>query len=307
MVKIGYYGHFEDPTNCENWIADGLNRNGAECHRIERGNISWQQLLQMRLVGFDVLLFSKIPDVKPEEFRRLKRKTRARLVFWTFDWMMHHSNAWYQELAPIADLCFQTDGHSPKELEAYEKAGVRRVELHQAADQQHDLPKTFFLDDMALSFDILFIGRLYTQRRKDLHERLSQIAIRHNASYGKFGHPQAELWGSDFAKACYLSKIVVCDNFVNNVPGYWSDRLYLSLGCGAFVLASHVPDIERVFTDHVHLVVWKDFGHLERLIEKYLDDTGFRRAVALNGYRLVRNHHTYDQRAQRFLAELRKL
>lgn len=294
MATFLYYADFSHYSYCENWIADALDRNGHHCLRISR--VKWfdeHRLIQIaKEWNAEYVLLSKAPEIKPEQIRTM-RDAGLKVIWWTFDWMRHPSNwEWYGPLAKVSDLCFQTDGWG--EQHKYEADGIQRVELHQGCvPGLHDLPKDSFGMITRSQVDVAFIGSSYTERRQALISELTNCP-----RFRKWGDPDVQVWGESFAQAAYLSKIVVGDNFVNDVAGYWSDRVYLTLACGGFFLTAYVNGLEREFQNHVHLVWWHDFKELRQLIDYYLEHEAERRAIALGGYRLVHEKHTYDQRIQ---------
>jgi len=303
-MKINYYGMFAGAGFCENWISDALNRNGHYCKRVEKTQVTWDHFKTGVLAADkpDAVMFSKIPEIIPEQFSSFRDRYKGKIIFWTFDYMRDPSNAWYWPLAPLADICFQTDGLDHDGW--YEDNKVNRVELHQGIAPQHDLPRDITEEDLTKwDYDVVFMGSLYTPRRKKLHKALEDLGVK----YKHFGSPEPELWGADFAKACYFSKIVIGDNYINDIPGYWSDRNYLSMGCGAFLITAHVPFIERSFALGRHLVTYQAIDDLKKHIEYYLPREGERRLIALEGYRHVHQYHTYDKRIEVFNHHLRRL
>lgn len=305
-----YYGQFEHYSYCENWIADALDRNGHHCLRIRR--TPWfdeQRLIKIAQDNHAThLLLSKCPEIKADQLETIK-KTGLKIVFWTFDWMRHpEAWAWYRPLAKVADVCFQTDGYGDNEN--YQKAGIRRVELHQGfVEGLHDLPNCLptskvFAPEGSNGFghDVVFVGSNYTERRHELIDVLRQFS-----GFQKFGEPEPQLWGEEFAAEIYFSKIVIGDNFVNDVPGYWSDRVYLTLACGGFFMPAYVPGMEKEFTNHKHLVWWESFDELKALIHFYLPNEPGRKQIALGGYQLVHGRDSYDQRVRQMIEVLETL
>jgi hypothetical protein len=298
-MKIFYYGHFRSHTNAENWIASAISRNGHHCHRVDKEFCDWQRFENVvREERPDAVLFTKIPEVPVGLFSNFRDWFSGHILWWTFDWMRHESNSWYLPMARMSDLCFMTDGTDPEGF--YASRGINRVELHQAADYQHRP-----IDRVEVTADVAFMGSLYTNRRVKLHEVLESLGAAYRY-YGSGGTAQ-EVWGEDFARVCCGAKIIVGDNFVNDVPGYWSDRVYLSLGCGGFFLTAYVPGLEKEFENGKHLVWWNDFDELRGLIAYYLPKPKERERIAKAGHRLVMEKHTWDARMRVFNEELVKL
>lgn len=305
MARFVYYGEFSQYSDCENWIAHALDRNGHLCVRLQRHRTLFNPNRLIHAIknsNADYLLLTKTPEISAEQLRQVKIQTNVRIVFWTFDWMMHPTNAeWYLPLASLADYAFQTDGCNP--ALAYTVYGINRIELHQGImPRVHNVPSDLTSAEIArFAADVSFIGSIYTKRRQVLRRELEQY------DFKKWGEPDDQVWGREFAAVCYLSKIVAGDNFVNDVAGYWSDRVYLTLGCGGFFLTAYVEGLEREFENHKHLVWWHDFKEMRHWIEYYLPREAERKAIARAGYDLVHSRDTYDHRIQTMTRELNAL
>jgi spore maturation protein CgeB len=89
---------------------------------------------------------------------------------------------------------------------------------------------------------------------------------------------------------CRGAKIILGADITNEVEGYWSNRLWLTLGCGGFFMTSYVPGIEKYFKNKTHL-----------LIEEYLSKPAERLRIARQGYEFVHKHHTFHHFAERVL------
>lgn len=307
MATVLYYGDFQHFGYCENWIAEALDRGGHHCLRIQRRTNFSEAQLEKIATEFKAthLLLSKAPEIRVNNLRSLRSHTGMKIVLWSFDLMKDPGNwEWFGPLAEESDICFMTDGTDADGF--YKQAGINRVELHQAAVRGlHELPlvgSNVKFGASTYGVDVAFVGSAYTDRRHRLFDELARYP-----SFRKWGDPGHVIWGEKFASCVYLSRIVIGDNFVNDVPGYWSDRVYLTLGCGGFFLTAYVPGLEKEFENHKHLVWWNSFDELHDLIKYYLPREAERRAIALNGYRLVHREHMYENRIQRMTEELQRI
>ena len=52
-----------------------------------------------------------------------------------------------------------------------------------------------------------------------------------------------------FAKICSGAKIILGIDVSNQVEGYFSNRTWITLGCGGFLLTRYVPGLEKIFTN----------------------------------------------------------
>ena len=108
------------------------------------------------------------------------------------------------------------------------------------------------------------------------------------------------------------SKVTVGDSLSINFdyPGYWSDRVYETLGRGGFMIHPYIEGMEKDFTDHKHLVFY-EFGNFRDLKDKidyylYVEHHAEREAIRLAGHEHVKANHTYANRWATILAEVTK-
>ncbi len=109
-----------------------------------------------------------------------------------------------------------------------------------------------------------------------------------------------------YRRICASSRIVLGLNEVNGAAYYFSNRTWLSLGCGAFHLTHYVPGLEEVFHNHHHLVWYNDLGECQELVEHYLPRAAERGRIARTGHALAVEQHRYTHRVARILEQLRE-
>ena len=312
-MKLVYYGLFDKQSDCENWICNALHRAGVLVYRWQKemGSLHtyWLQFVQyVQDNQIDVVLITKAYEVTPTELQILKQRTGCKLIFWTFDWMENQNvKDLYFPQAQLADVCFQTDGIDLSYT--YTANRIHRVELHQAIDKDTHFQHTEPLTDeehAKYACDVAFFGSLYTDKRKIMNQLLTTKYGKDYKVWGAKGFEKG-LWNEEFRKAVSVSKIIIGDNFVCDVPGYWSDRVYLTLGCGGFFLTSNVPLLEKKFEIGTHLDVWNNFAELLQKIDYYLANKEKREAIRKEGIKFVQKHHTYDIRIQELLSKLKEL
>lgn len=108
-----------------------------------------------------------------------------------------------------------------------------------------------------------------------------------------------------YRRVCATSRIVLGLNEVNDEPYYFSNRTWLSLGCGAFHLTHYVPGLEEVFNNHEHLVWYHDLEECLELIAHYLPRDAERERIARTGHALAIGQHRYFHRVAKILEHLR--
>lgn len=115
--------------------------------------------------------------------------------------------------------------------------------------------------------------------------------------------------GFDLNKIYNESKVAVGDTLCINFdyPYYWSDRVYETLGRGGFMIHPYISGMEKHFTDGKHLVFYQygNFNELKEKINYFLAHDEHREAIRLDGHLHVKKNHTYLNRWNTIIEEVR--
>jgi len=114
--------------------------------------------------------------------------------------------------------------------------------------------------------------------------------------------------GDELNKVYAKSKIAIGDslNLNFNYPYYTSDRLFESTGRGGFTIYPEIEGIKEAFSDDE--IVWYEHGNLKDLkhkIDYYLENEEQREGIRKAGHERAKKDHTYTQRWQHILKELK--
>jgi len=282
-MKIAHIGCHQ-PFHTETEICDYLELAGHEVDRYQFDRMDTGIFLQ-RASGFDVVICS-LPQCFPPDFWRVLRRKGPKTVAWYFDWIADWGGREQQYLPRLAefDLIISTDGF---ENEIYD--GLPRFWLPHAAD-----PRTYKPCGMNATRDVAFCGHMYLPRRREMIRGL--IKKYDFAQYGL----NNECWGPRYAEACANAKVTIGDNFRNDYPGYWSDRLYLATSCQAFILYPAVPGIETQFISGKHFDTYKNESDLHEKIDWYLAHPEERWTIAKAGREHAHKYHNWGIRVAEF-------
>jgi hypothetical protein len=141
-----------------------------------------------------------------------------------------------------------------------------------------------------------FVGSLYNERRKAIAD------IVRKAGGQVLDQPGAWVYGDRLARFVQQTKVIVGDNYRNDVAGYWSSRNYVVPGAGGFLLASRVPGLDEAFTQDEHVGVYGSMDDLPRELDRWIGDDEGRERVRRNGFLHVRKHHGWRARAEALLS-----
>jgi len=155
--------------------------------------------------------------------------------------------------------------------------------------------------------DIAFIGRARANESRVMLTR--KLAERFNVKvYGRnwqsFGiKPTLKVvTPRSYALVCRGAKIILGADITAEVEGYWSNRLWLTLGCGGFFLTAYVRGMEKYFENKRHLVWYHSQAECLSLAEEYLAKPDMRRKIARQGYQRVHERHTFHHFVRRAIA-----
>lgn len=277
-MRIGYIGCFNH-WHTEWGVAKALEKR-AEVdryyfNRVDEGKFTSRD--------YDIVL-TTVPHLLSRYFWEKQKGVKVAHYFdLIYNW--HGRDKIYFPALKNFDLVLSTDGFDSK---PYERAGIKRIYFRQAYN-----PDWYYPTKRSERWDVSFIGQKYGDRRILINELNSRYRFHHIGWDGSCR-------GEAHSNVCAASKIMVCENATNDVPGYWSNRVYLHLACGAFVLHPKVGGMDKYFKDGEHLVYWRNQTELFKKIDYYLARPKERKRIAKAGYELVRSRDTWDSRMEEF-------
>ena len=200
---------------------------------------------------------------------------------WYFDRVYQYElnpsrEAWMRLVAPLCRVAFVTDGALAQTDWAnwhLLRQGVCRQNVQRVHVPEHD------------RIDVGFIGQVYGQRQDELarvtqHRPVNQIS---------------NVFGPQLNEVIRGHRIILGPRYPS-IPHYWSNRLYVVLGHGGFLLT---PEIEGMraegFIPGLHYAPLSDDPL--RDIDHWLERPAERERIARAGQEFVLDNFTYEQRA----------
>ena len=147
--------------------------------------------------------------------------------------------------------------------------------------------------------EVAFIGRPWQENRIILLQAINQKydLKTWGAQWREYGLTclKTRVYPKEYAKICYATKIILgCDQSFE-LEGYFSNRTWITLGCGGFLLTNYNPGLEKIFTKGEHLEWYRNQEECLELIDYYLEHEDRRKQIAQNGYQFAHTHRTYDK------------
>lgn len=237
----------------------------------------------------DFILFHKWADTET------MRKVPVPLVFWYFDLVRYDDNSlhrrnvhrinWMSQITPLVKVGFLSDGDW---VEASRSSKL--IHLPQGADERY-----VGVAEPKESIQILFTGITNGGVERERFVKMMR------AAYGsQFVQVERGVHQEELRQLIANAQIVVAPSGPVS-DKYWSNRVYLTLGFGGFLLHPKCEGVQVHFGDKQAIVFYDSIQHLYELISYYRDRPEERERIARNGYELVNAYHLYRHRCERLI------
>lgn len=158
----------------------------------------------------------------------------------------------------------------------------------------------------AFESDVAFIGT--ADERGGRVDVLRALAARYDVKvYGdrwrEFGLVPArdDVYPHQYRQICSSARVVIGNDLRDDVDLYFSNRTWLSLGCGAFLCTRYVPNLEEVLTDGEHCAFFRSPEHAVEVVGRYLADAPARARIAAAGHAYAHANYSYARMLERML------
>ncbi len=195
-------------------------------------------------------------------------------------------------------------------LEEYRKQGIQAAYWQIGIETPLVPPETIAVP----SYDILFLGNMNSQFRRDLEMAIRTAAGQAQATVGFYGQhwrgaAGKNLYDFSVGEALYgKCKIAISDQGWPQTEGFVSNRLFQALAGQAFVLqqTSHGLDRWTGLRDGIHYVGWSDLRDLQLKIKRWIvpKRSGDRKRIALSGQRFVLENYSFPAQVKKLFFEL---
>lgn len=154
--------------------------------------------------------------------------------------------------------------------------------------------------------EILFTGMINHGRRRAEH--VAHLQTRYGDRFAVMGDggPKYRKHGRYLADVFASCKVVVAPDGPNTAR-YWSNRVYLTLGLGGYLLHPYCEGLTEHYTRD-QLTTYKDWAHLDYLIDRAIHlPSDFRRMEAERGHERTKATNLYRHRCEVLVREMEKL
>lgn len=278
----------------------------------------FQKLLEEK---FDLAICLKMMEWTPKEIDKLRDAAPGtKFVHWMTDITAEAGEeTWLLPILERMDAAFMTGLGL---VHRYRDKGIKAYWAVEGFCDKYFVSRTVPLDT-----DVLFIGNVNSlggfpggltlgwqyPDREDVVRNLFSWALRNKVTFRAWGpktttgvHISGMVLNEEFAKKVSGARIVLSPAGLSSPlwrePYYTSNRLYLYLGCGGFVLNQYFPGIEDFFQNHVDLVWFTSVSEAEHLIQWYLSNPDKRAEIAQRGHQKACRRFRTDHELKKVLA-----
>lgn len=287
-MRIIYVGqHGSGGNQDEDAVAYALTQLG---HQVTCVLDSQARAAELNQIPTDFMLFSKGPDTQ-----FIREYTAAPIVLWYWD-MVEAADftiadrgvkrtAWMAEIMPYISLGFCTDG------DWVSRFPDKFSWLMQGADERYmgyGTPNRQWPP-------ILFAGTLRHGLKRQAHIQSLQRMWNSKMAILGWQGPRYRKHGRELADIFASTKIVIAPDGPQT-DNYWSNRVYLTMGLGGFILHPYCARLAQQYVEGKELVMYHSQDQLNDLIHEYLADDAKREAIRLAGFNRTQAEHTYRHR-----------
>ena len=148
--------------------------------------------------------------------------------------------------------------------------------------------------DIKKSVDIGFCGSMIADR--------PQWTSLLEKRYGNRFKKDIFVIGKDMVDAVNSYKISINKSIADDL----NYRTFETLGTKTFLITNSVPNIDRIFTNNQHCVIYDSFEDMVSKIDYYLAHPEQVNSIADAGYQHVKSKHTYFERAKLLLEIIKR-
>lgn len=314
-MKLAFIGGFERLYD-EEGKAKSFEKIGCDVLRIPENAFAESDIDKIISYQPDVIISAKYvirDDLRDKLFSVAKEKNITTIA-WHPD-LYHYPSLIGKEnrLATITnkvgpyscDYVFSPDGClDSKKL--YNKCGINHYTIRQAP--YHETVGKYSNADISdivtrEEIPILFVGELYNAGDPFRSYLLSLLDSKYGRDFCWLGKSEHQVREERLSTVISRTKIVIGESAY--FPGYWSNRIYESIGRGGLTIHPYVPGLEEEFEDGKECIFFNrwNFEDLFSKIDYYLDKANGneRESIIEKGIERVREDHTLLNRCNQIM------
>lgn len=213
---------------------------------------------------------------------------KGKSVCWYFDKIWRDRDVWMKKILNIASLVAMTDETWAKQS-GYSNIAIIRQGIGDCSISIKE-PGRF-------KAKIAFTGSVYG-------ERIPWVAAL-KQRYGEHFQVYNDVFNEDLYALCMAVPIIIAPEYPSD-DNYWSNRIYLVLGSGGFLIHPRLKGLSTEYVEGVHHAAYNGMDELFTKIDYYLRNTEERHKIQRTGFDFTRQHYNFTERCKSLITEIRR-
>jgi spore maturation protein CgeB len=112
---------------------------------------------------------------------------------------------------------------------------------------------------------------------------------------------RGSVYPEQYRAICSSAKVIIGLDSQSDVDLYFSNRTWITMGCGGLLVTRYVPNLEEILKDGVHLYWWTDIDNCVEVVRKTLDDPEKREGIRARASAYAHHNYSYTCMVGRML------
>ena len=290
----------------EEFVINGLKQIGHEIITINNF-CRFNLIVKYLIYNPDAIIFSSLRIGKKINFIiKIMLKFKIPIYWWYFD----SANADKKRLKTVKKVAKNVSFFFNRDkinFDEYKEIKINPIWLDQAVP---NILKNNKLDNDNFDYDVGFFGSLSSvhEERANLLKTIDKkfnlvIYTKDIKKFKKmnFKNVKNYIFKDKIPEAISKIKIILVLNSLCTDAFYWSDRVHIMIGSGAFCITEYVEGIDKTYKDNEHHVILKDVSKIIDKIQFWINKDLDRKKISVCGYNYSHKVHSYNSRVKEFI------
>ena len=297
------------PVRDEQFIIEELKNEGKKIFQVKRF-FTIQIFFYLLFYKPDAIIFSSLNIGRKINWfiKNFSKIINVPIYWWYFDSANTDLKRYelVNSVAKNVTLFFNRDKVNFKK---YKKNNINPIWLDQAVPNILNIKK----NDGSYDYDVGFFGSLSnvhnsrTEFLKKIDEKFNLVIYsKDKKEFEKLGFKNVKnyVFKDEIPNLVSKIKIILVLNSSCSSPYYWSDRIHIMIGSGAFCLTQNIEGIQETYLPNEHHIIFNNQSEIENLISEWINKDFEREEMREKGYQHAIKNHSYNNRVKEFLKRI---
>jgi hypothetical protein len=112
---------------------------------------------------------------------------------------------------------------------------------------------------------------------------------------------RSSVYPEQYRSICSSAKVIIGLDSQDDVDLYFSNRTWITLGCGGLLITRYVPNLEEILSSGEHLYWWRDSDECLDIVGKALSEPEQCKEIRIRGSAYAHSNYSYTHMVERML------